>query len=137
MDWSTHSVSNQVDELRDVDLLAIYPALQQHLRRLGAAWALPGLHAYGTALGRAETFEQAAQANAAGPVLQRFDARGRRRVSLADGQAGGGGANENRHPASGPKAAAAVAVLRCTGAVVVHAPSPHTQLSPSQFRPAK
>jgi putative acyl-CoA dehydrogenase len=78
MDWSTHSVSNQVDELRDVDLLAIDPALQQHLRRLGAAWALPGLHAYGTALGRSTTFEQAAQANAAGPVLQRFDARGRR-----------------------------------------------------------
>ena len=78
MDWSTHSVSNQVDELRDVDLLAIDPALQQHLHRLGAAWALPGLHAYGTALGRSTTFEQAAQANAAGPVLQRFDARGRR-----------------------------------------------------------
>ena len=32
MDWSTHTVSNQVDELRDVDLLAIDPALQQHLR---------------------------------------------------------------------------------------------------------
>ena len=77
-DWQTHIVQNQVDERVDQDLLAQDAALGEALARAGATPFLPRLSAQARWLGRAETFALAARANARGPVLETFDARGRR-----------------------------------------------------------
>jgi putative acyl-CoA dehydrogenase len=74
----THEITNQVDELHDMDLLEIDAPLREALARAGVAAALPQLHAYGAWLGRAETYALAELANRCGPALRAFDARGRR-----------------------------------------------------------
>ncbi len=74
----THEVFNQFDELSGYDLLATDAALREALARAGAQWALPQLGAYGTQLGRAETYQLARDANRHGPELRAFDSRGRR-----------------------------------------------------------
>ncbi|WP_284336201.1 acyl-CoA dehydrogenase family protein [Comamonas sp. NoAH] len=75
--WDTHEIHNQVDELQDYALLGDDPALHAALLRNGAQTWLPQLQAYGRQLGQGITWKLADQANAHGPVLQRFDARGR------------------------------------------------------------
>ena len=76
-DWHTHTIHNQVDELRDYDLLRTDPALIQALQRGGAQAWLPQLGRYAQQLGTAASWKLAAQANTHLPQLQRFDARGR------------------------------------------------------------
>lgn len=75
--WDTHEVHNQVDELTDLDLLHADPALREALERAGAQAWMPALQSYGQLLGARETWQLAQLANAHGPCLQRFDARGR------------------------------------------------------------
>lgn len=77
-DWSTHTVFNQVDEPTGINLLTADPALAEALRRAGADWALPTLTQYAARLGDAATWRLAEEANRHLPVLNSFDARGRR-----------------------------------------------------------
>jgi putative acyl-CoA dehydrogenase len=78
MNWQTHEISNQVDELGDYPLLDTDLPLREGLQRAGAAAFEPALAAYGRELGRAETFAMAEAANRLTPELQSFDKRGRR-----------------------------------------------------------
>ncbi|OHX18099.1 acyl-CoA dehydrogenase family protein [Chromobacterium sphagni] len=78
MNWQTHEVSNQYDELADYNLLGSDLALGEALARAEAVWAEPRLLDYGALLGSAETFELAEQANHFPPQLRAFDRRGRR-----------------------------------------------------------
>jgi putative acyl-CoA dehydrogenase len=78
MTWQTHDVFNQFDELSDYDLFGTDAALAEAVRRADAAWALPALRSYGAAIGSAERFRQADEANRHLPELQAFDRRGRR-----------------------------------------------------------
>lgn len=75
--WHTHTIHNQVDELRDYDLLRTDPALIQALQRAGAQAWLPQLGRYAQQLGSRASWKLAEQANTQLPQLQRFDARGR------------------------------------------------------------
>jgi len=76
--WQTHSISNQVDDYADYNLLATDPILRQALTRAGADWAEPALLDFGAQLGRRESYAQAELANRHGPELRSHDARGRR-----------------------------------------------------------
>ncbi|WP_349741745.1 acyl-CoA dehydrogenase family protein [Roseateles cavernae] len=76
--WSTHEISNQVDELSDYNPLSSDAALREGLVRHGAAWALPQLQGYADILGSADTLALAEQANQQGPTLRTHDRRGRR-----------------------------------------------------------
>jgi len=78
MTWQTHDVFNQFDELSGYDLLATDAALAEGVHRADAGWALPALGRYGAAIGSAERFRQADEANRHAPELQAFDRRGRR-----------------------------------------------------------
>ncbi|MCV2370489.1 isovaleryl-CoA dehydrogenase [Roseateles oligotrophus] len=78
MNWQTHSLSNQVDELRDYALFDTDPALVEGVQRAGAGWHAPQLSDYGLLLGKSETYQLAEQANRYVPELKTFDARGRR-----------------------------------------------------------
>jgi len=78
MTWQTHDVVNQFDELSDYNLFATDAALAEAMRAADAGWALPALDAYGAAIGSAESFRQADEANRHAPELQVFDRRGRR-----------------------------------------------------------
>ena len=78
MTWQTHDVFNQFDELSDYNLFATDAALAEAIRTADAGWALPALDAYGAAIGSAESFRQADEANRHPPELQVFDRRGRR-----------------------------------------------------------
>ncbi|KJH67407.1 acyl-CoA dehydrogenase family protein [Chromobacterium violaceum] len=78
MSWQTHEVNNQYEELQDYNPFETDAALKEAVIHAGAGWALPWLAEYGERLGRAETFELAAQANRFAPQLQAFDRRGRR-----------------------------------------------------------
>src|SRR6187399_639560 len=78
MTWQTHDVFNQFDELSDYNLFATDAALAEAMRAADAGWALPALDAYGAAIGSAESFRQADEANRHPPELQVFDRRGRR-----------------------------------------------------------
>jgi len=76
--WQTHEIANQVDELRDYPLLDTDRPLLEALERAGAASFVPALSAYGTELGRADSFEAGELANRHHPELKLFDKRGRR-----------------------------------------------------------
>jgi len=78
MTWQTHDVFNQFDELSDYNVFATDAALAEAMRTADAGWALPALDAYGAAIGSAESFRQADEANRHPPELQVFDRRGRR-----------------------------------------------------------
>ncbi|MDM0044353.1 isovaleryl-CoA dehydrogenase [Variovorax dokdonensis] len=78
MDWQTHEISNQFDELTNYNLYATDAPLREAMERAGAAWAGDALSAYGARLGDARTWEWAALANRHTPEFDAFDARGRR-----------------------------------------------------------
>ena len=78
MNWQTHEISNQFDELADYNLLATDVPLQEALAQAHAQEFVAGLDEYGARLGQAQTFALAEQANRTGPVLKAFDGRGRR-----------------------------------------------------------
>ena len=78
MNWTTHEVSNQFDELTDYNLHTTdQPLLDALAHAQTEAFDTP-LAQYGQRLGQAETFELAEQANRYTPELKTFDARGRR-----------------------------------------------------------
>jgi putative acyl-CoA dehydrogenase len=78
VEWGVTEASNVVDELADVDLFAIDPALREAVAAAGAGWAAPGLHALGAAVGSAASAERADRANRFPPELRTHDRRGRR-----------------------------------------------------------
>lgn len=76
MKWTTHEVENQVPELGDYNLYASDHALQEAVRREGAAAREGELTECGAWLGTAEAFALARQANTHPPCAERFDRRG-------------------------------------------------------------
>ncbi|MCH7343925.1 acyl-CoA dehydrogenase family protein [Pelomonas sp. CA6] len=78
MDWQTHEVSNQVDELDHYHLLNTDPALAEALDQAGAQAFVPQLSDYAAELGQPESYALAEQANSHTPELQTHDKRGRR-----------------------------------------------------------
>ena len=72
------SVCNQTPPLSDYNLFTTDRALQDAVRREGAAHAAAELTRAGATIGAAENFEHARLANAHTPVLQNFDVRGER-----------------------------------------------------------
>ncbi|HEX3602474.1 MAG TPA: isovaleryl-CoA dehydrogenase [Steroidobacteraceae bacterium] len=79
---ATHAIFNQTPPLADYNLLASDPALQEAVRREGAAWALPGLNLAGQELGTNTQLEHARLANRISPTLHNFNARGERIDSI-------------------------------------------------------
>jgi putative acyl-CoA dehydrogenase len=75
---STHAVFNQTPPLTDYNLFSSDTALQEAVRREGAAEAAAELDRAGAALGTAENFEHARLANRHIPVLHTFNAQGER-----------------------------------------------------------
>ncbi len=74
---STHTVSNQFDELQDYNLFETDRILKEILHHYGSE--LQAEHAvFGETVGRASFFQAADLANRHTPELSRFDARGRR-----------------------------------------------------------
>src|SRR5690242_6008076 len=84
MDWKTHEISNQFDELSDYKLYDTDAAMREGMERAGGGWASPALAAYGGQLGATRTWQWAAEVNRFTPEFEAFDARGRRldRVSF-------------------------------------------------------
>jgi len=78
MDWQTHEISNQFDELTDYNLYDTDAALREVMERAGAGWAGQDLSRYGATLGAGQTWQWAAEANRHTPEFDPFDARGRR-----------------------------------------------------------
>jgi putative acyl-CoA dehydrogenase len=78
MHWQTHEISNQFDELQNYNLYATDAPLREAMERAGASWAGDELAAYGSALGAAQTWRWAEDANKHKPEFDAFDARGRR-----------------------------------------------------------
>jgi putative acyl-CoA dehydrogenase len=74
--FDTHEVNNQVAPFADVNLFACDRALQEAVRREGAAAAIPALSALGERLGSAAMQELARLANEFGPRLVNFDRNG-------------------------------------------------------------
>jgi putative acyl-CoA dehydrogenase len=79
---ATHSVFNQTPPLAEYNLFTTDPALQEAVRREGAAAALPDLEAAGAALGTPSAFEDARSANRNPPLLQTFNVQGERIDSI-------------------------------------------------------
>lgn len=78
MNWHTHDVSNQFEELSDYNLHATDQPLRDALEQAQAQSFTPRLQAFGESLGRAETCKLATLANRHPPELKTFDSRGRR-----------------------------------------------------------
>jgi putative acyl-CoA dehydrogenase len=78
MNWETHEVTNQVDELLDYNLFSTDRALRESLLSGAGRDQVPSLEAYGAWLGQASTYALAEQANRMTPQLRAFDPRGRR-----------------------------------------------------------
>jgi putative acyl-CoA dehydrogenase len=78
MNWTTHHVSNQFDELTEYNLHATDQPLRDALEQARTQTFATHLDDYGRRLGQAHTFELADLANRHTPELQAFDARGRR-----------------------------------------------------------
>src|SRR5688572_24797759 len=76
MHWQTHEISNQFDELQNYNLYATDAPLREAMERAGASWAGEELAAYGSALGAAQTWRWAEDANKYKPEFDAFDARG-------------------------------------------------------------
>jgi putative acyl-CoA dehydrogenase len=79
---ATHSVFNQTPPLGEYNILTTDPALEEAVRREGAAAALPDLAQAGAALGTASAAEDARSANRNPPVLQTFNVQGERIDSI-------------------------------------------------------
>jgi putative acyl-CoA dehydrogenase len=77
--FSTHEVTNQPPPLENYNLYATDRALQEAVKRDGAAWAEPALHAFGAKLGAAAVMALAPLANRNPPVLFTHDRYGNRR----------------------------------------------------------
>ncbi|NUZ04261.1 acyl-CoA dehydrogenase family protein [Piscinibacter koreensis] len=77
MSRSSHAISNVVDELRDANLYAVDPALQEAVRA-AAPWYESPASAYGAWAGSSEAIDLADACNRHAPELHGFDARGRR-----------------------------------------------------------
>jgi putative acyl-CoA dehydrogenase len=78
----THSVFNQTPPLEDYNLFNTDAALQESVRREGAAAAAGELAGAGEVLGTAENFSHARLANRNPPVLHSFNAQGERIDSI-------------------------------------------------------
>ncbi|MDR2334335.1 MAG: acyl-CoA dehydrogenase family protein [Burkholderiaceae bacterium] len=78
----TAEAPNQFPDWTGYNLLTTDPALQESLRRTGAAWADPQLSNYAQQLGNPQSFELAELANRHTPELHGFDSRGRRISSV-------------------------------------------------------
>lgn len=78
MNWQTHEITNQFDELKDYNLFASDAPLQEALGRAGAHSFTEQLNTYGGVLGQAQTYALADQANRYTPEFKPFDGRGRR-----------------------------------------------------------
>ena len=78
-DFHTHAVLNQPTPLADFDLFTSDRVLVEASALEGAAWAAPGLSAFGRTLGSAETIEAGGLANRNPPTLRSYDRFGRRR----------------------------------------------------------
>ena len=76
--YSTHDVENQVEPLVDYSLFETDIALQENVRREGAAHAEPALIEHGHWLGRAATLAAGQEANRHPPEFRPYDANGRR-----------------------------------------------------------
>ena len=79
---ATHTVFNQTPPLEEYNLFTSDAALQESVRREGAAAAVPELAAAGSAIGTAANFEHARLANRCAPVLHGFNAQGERIDSI-------------------------------------------------------
>jgi putative acyl-CoA dehydrogenase len=79
---ATHTESNQTPPLADYNLFTADLALQEAVRREGAAAAAPDLASAGSALGTAAILEDARLANRYPPVLQGFNVQGERIDSI-------------------------------------------------------
>jgi putative acyl-CoA dehydrogenase len=80
--FATHAVFNQTPPLAEYNLFITDPALQEAVRREGAAAATPDLAGAGAAIGTAANFEQARLANRYPPVLHSFNVQGERIDSI-------------------------------------------------------
>jgi putative acyl-CoA dehydrogenase len=113
--FSTHDVTNQPRPLENYNLYATDRALQEAVKRDGAAWAEPALHAFGAKLGEAAVMALAPLANRNPPVLFTHDRYGNRRDEVefhpAWHQLMSLGASEGLHsaPWANPRAGAHVA----------------------------
>ncbi|GLS22510.1 acyl-CoA dehydrogenase [Labrys miyagiensis] len=77
-DLPTHQVTNQVPPLIDYNLFTEDPGLQEALRREGAGWAEEAVHAFGAAIGTADSIALGEAANRHPPQLHSFDRFGQR-----------------------------------------------------------
>lgn len=76
--WTTHQITNQIDELQDYNLYETDQVLKEIMQRYGSRNA-PHLFEFGHAVGTAEFYQHADLANRHTPILHAFDARGRRK----------------------------------------------------------
>ncbi len=76
--YVTHDVVNQPPPLEDYNLFVQDRALNEALRREGAAWAEERALRFGEIVGRRQTIEWGIQANANSPVLRTHDRYGHR-----------------------------------------------------------
>src|SRR3546814_11651665 len=74
--FATLEVGNQSPSFQDLNLFLTDAALQQAVRREGAAASHEALAALGAAAGSAEAFELGRLAHANPPQLRRFDQKG-------------------------------------------------------------
>lgn len=78
MNWPTHEISNQYDELKDYNLYRTDQPLNEALARAGAEAFAERLSDYGAQLGTTECYALADSANRFTPELHTHDGRGRR-----------------------------------------------------------
>ncbi|MGE8653684.1 MAG: acyl-CoA dehydrogenase family protein [Acinetobacter gandensis] len=76
--WMTHQITNQFDELENYNLFSSDTVLHEILKRYGSHDQAT-LCEMGKAVGSSEYYEYADLANRHTPILQSFDARGRRK----------------------------------------------------------
>src|SRR3546814_17375385 len=74
--FATHEGGNQSPSFQDLNLFLTDAALQQAVRREGAAASHEALAAFGAAAGSAEAFELGRLANDNPPTQRRFDQKG-------------------------------------------------------------
>ena len=74
----THHIENQPEELKDYNAYLSDTALQEAVRREGAAWCIEELTQFGALMGNSETIKLGYQANEYPPRLKTHDHLGRR-----------------------------------------------------------
>src|SRR5690554_2752936 len=82
MTWTTHTVTNQVPPLRDINLYDTDPALQEVVQHLSADTHVADLRRYGQQLGTTTTRHQGELANRYPPLAHIWDAQGHRQDKL-------------------------------------------------------